>query len=90
MFAAIGSDGVKLVVWGIGDDDAQACQDAIGYLSEPDDGLCLITCEIDEEQRERILAGEVDCRTLGFDTRRLARDLDVHGRIFHAFESRTT
>ncbi len=34
MIAAVGSDGTRLVVWGIGDTEAEARADAQGYLDD--------------------------------------------------------
>lgn len=70
-FAAIGSDGTRAVVWGIGRDADQARRDAGQWLADNDPGyspgneLDLACAEITEDQAKRVLAGEVSCATLG-------------------------
>jgi hypothetical protein len=62
--AAIGTDGLRPVVWGLGEDWEEAQADAQGYS---DRLLRLVYVEVEEEQRARICAGEVDCASLGIE-----------------------
>jgi hypothetical protein len=74
--AAIGSDGLRLVVWGLGETVEAARIDAIENLDdcawaaerEPgeyaDDTIVRYE-DVNDEQRARIVAGEIDCVDLG-------------------------
>jgi hypothetical protein len=58
-FAAIGTDGRRQVVWGLGDTDASALRDAEQNLRESDCVSELHVEPITNEQREIIEAGDV-------------------------------
>lgn len=64
MIAAIGSDGTRPVVWGLGETRAEAVSDA--YTTEETwagDGAAYV--EIDERTAARVLEGQIDCDALG-------------------------
>ena len=74
--AAIGSDGTRPVVWGLGETVEAARVDAIEHLDdcawaaerEPADyadDTIVRYADVDDEQRTRIVAGEIDCADLG-------------------------
>ena len=63
--AAIGSDGTRLVVWGLGDDEETALEDAVPYAQAAHPMPRLRCVDVDNEQRARIVAGEIDCVSLG-------------------------
>jgi hypothetical protein len=65
MIAAIGSNGLELVVWGIGDTREEAEEDATPYAAECTVAPSLTYVEIDEAQRAQIVAGNVSCASLG-------------------------
>ena len=68
--AAVGSDGLRLVVWGLGSDDQDALEDAAPYTTEDAYRMPRLRCvAVTEEQRAQIVAGEIDCATLGIDSR---------------------
>lgn len=64
-FAAIASNGVEPVVWGIGATEAEARDDA-DYLSDDAPGDYVIV-QITAEQREQIVGGEVSLESLGIE-----------------------
>ena len=66
--AAVGSDGLRLVVWGLGSDDQDALEDAVPYTEDAYPMPRLRCVEVTEEQRAQIVAGEIDCATLGIDS----------------------
>lgn len=63
MIAAIGTDGWRPVVWGVGDTLAEAHAEAARYLAEADAAAADVDCleyeEITEEQFAVIEAGDV-------------------------------
>jgi len=74
--AAIGLDGLRLVVWGLGETVEAARVDAIEHLddcawvaerepAEYADDTIVRYADVDDEQRTRIVAGEIDCADLG-------------------------
>lgn len=69
-YAAIASDGIRSVVWGVGWTEAEARRDAIRWLSEACDAPAdvddrsLTFQPITRDQFERIEAGVVDCAAL--------------------------
>ena len=59
-YAAIGTDGINPVVWGIGEDEREALDDAGHWLdSEGDEGQELLVVAIDAERAERVRSGDV-------------------------------
>jgi hypothetical protein len=76
VIAAIGSDGTRLVVWGIGATETEATEDSIGYGGPEEQPGRLTFAEINEEQRANIVAGMVACGELGIrGLDRLAREV---------------
>lgn len=75
MIAAIGADGTREVVWGLGSTEADAEADAREWLAEatgePVDAS-LRYCEVDADQAHAIMNGVIDVATLGL--RPAARD----------------
>ena len=65
IFAAVGGDGTRLVVWGIGDTRQEALEDAIGYDGQEDQPGRLVFVKINDGQRANIVAGMVGCEELG-------------------------
>ncbi len=66
MFAAIGSDGTRLVVWGLGRTEKAAEKDAIAEARDSDvDPELTHVVSITAAQAKRIRAGEVSVDTLG-------------------------
>jgi hypothetical protein len=63
--AAVGSDGTRLVVWGLGSDVEDALQDAAPYAEDAYTMPRLWCIDVDAEQEARIVAGEIDCAALG-------------------------
>lgn len=64
MIAAIGTDGMREVVWGLGDDEASCLADAALQNDGKDVGeLRLVS--VSEQQAERIRAGVVAVSALG-------------------------
>ncbi len=66
LIAAIGSDGVRPVVWGLATTDASAIAEACQQDHDgtwADDGSA--TCEISQEIVDQIRQGVVDCAALG-------------------------
>ena len=74
--AAIGSDGTRPVVWGLGETVEAARIDAIERLddcawaaerepAEYADDTIVRYEDVTDEQRARIVAGEIDCADLG-------------------------
>lgn len=72
MIAAIGDGGFFAVVWGLGETEdlaeADAKEWAEGSSTSWDSGGSAYV-EVPTEIAERIMAGEVDCRTLGIHVR---------------------
>jgi hypothetical protein len=65
-FAAIGSDGTREVVWGLGDSEEAAEAEALREAAASDvDPELTRTVEISDDVDTRIRAGEVDCEGLG-------------------------
>lgn len=64
MIAAIGSDGSRAVVWGVGPDASRAIRDAHDWLGDDDDTV-LITVPITDDQHAQVRAGAVDVGQLG-------------------------
>ena len=65
--AAVGSNGLELVVWGIGDTRDEAEEDATPYVEDSTIAPRLTYVEIDEAQRAQIVAGNVSCASLGIE-----------------------
>jgi hypothetical protein len=65
MVAAIGSNGLEMVVWGIGDSREEAEEDAAPYADDAYPRPRLTYVEIDEVQRANVVAGNVSCASLG-------------------------
>jgi hypothetical protein len=63
--AAVGTDGTRPVVWGVGKTGNDARADAESQLVECDGESPLVTVEISDEQLSRIKAGVVDAPELG-------------------------
>lgn len=63
-YAAIGDDGTRPVVWGLGASHAEALADA-ALQNDGDDVGALNVVVITAEQAERIRAGEVSTDVLG-------------------------
>jgi hypothetical protein len=76
LIAAIGSDGTRPVVWGVGSGEDAAREDAARWLEHPQPLIC---CEVTAGIATRIEAGEVDCRALGIAVR-----VDRDGEIIDA------
>lgn len=65
-FAAVGDDGTRPVVWGLGDTEAQARRDAEDQAYEFDCSTGILTLhEISDELARRIETGEIDAVALG-------------------------
>lgn len=65
-YAAIGTDGMRPVVWGVGESEQAAREDACLCDELTHDDLDALTLRpITDEQAVRIQRGEVDCKTLG-------------------------
>ena len=65
-YAAIGTDGIRPVVWGVGDspDAAEAeAREGVGGVEAPDAPLAVV--EITADQRREIDAGQVSTEALG-------------------------
>ncbi len=78
MIAAIGTDGVRPVVWGLGETEAHARNEARYYdAAWASRGSAFV--EVTPDIVARIKAGEVDCATLGIETR-----CDSCGRLVDA------
>ena len=68
MIAAVASNGVELVVWGLGETREEAEEDALGYGDEayrPVTRFAYVA--IDEAQRANVVAGNVSCASLGIE-----------------------
>jgi len=66
MYAAIGTDGMREVVWGIGETEEAAEAEAASEAREAGcDPELRRTVAVTAEQAARIEAGEVDAATLG-------------------------
>ena len=76
MIAAVGHDGFRPVVWGVGSDEDAAREDAARWLEHPQNLIC---CEVPAAIAARIEAGEVDCEALGIGVR-----VDRDGEIVDA------
>lgn len=63
-FAAIGDDGRRPVVWGVGDTDEEALADARSELRQAGATSELRVVEITAERRAAIEAGDVDAEGL--------------------------
>jgi hypothetical protein len=72
--AAIGSDGTRLVVWGVGATEDAATRDAARWLHIDRDTTPLCFAEIDTLTLARIVTGAVDCELLGLQTPELLRE----------------
>lgn len=77
MIAAIGSDGTRPVVWGLGETGEAAIADADSQDSNDWRHGGWDTCEVSPTIAARIEDGEIDCETLGIAVR--VRD----GQITH-------
>lgn len=62
--AAVGIDGDRWVVWGLGTDKRDALEDSLTENGFPAKLTCV---EVDREQEARIIAGEIDCLALGIE-----------------------
>lgn len=78
MIAAIGSDGTRPVVWGIGETEETAFADADTQGSYDWRTGGWATCEVPPEIVARIQTGVVDCATLGIAV------FWLDGQIIHA------
>lgn len=80
-YAAVGSDGKRIVVWGIGQTADGARKDGVSEMVEQCEAGKLTVVPISAEQHERIAEGIVDCESLGMDTKTIAKELgfDVRG-----------
>jgi hypothetical protein len=63
MYAAIGTDGKRPVVWGLGRDSDAALDDALANGYDGD----MITVVIDDATAKRVESGEVSCESLGIE-----------------------
>jgi hypothetical protein len=63
--AAIGSDGLRLVVWGLGADEQSAIEDAARWVEESHPAPELTCVKVNLDQVARIAAGAIDCSALG-------------------------
>lgn len=63
-YAAIGTDGNRPVVWGIGASEDAAEQDAHEELRAGDCESALVYCEITAEDAARVEAGDVDATAI--------------------------
>lgn len=80
--AALGSDGRRLVVWGLGATEDAAEQDAAKWLADEKPGATpLVYVEIDGATLARIKAGEVCAESLGLLTRETLSDAKRAGVI---------
>jgi len=68
-YAAIGTDGIRPVVWGLGETEGAAGTEARIQQAQSVDGDplndALVIIEVTAEQSERVTAGVVDLETLG-------------------------
>jgi hypothetical protein len=76
VIAAVGHDGFRPVVWGVGSDEDAAREDAARWLAHPQNLICV---EVNQLVATRIEAGEVDCEALGIGVR-----VDRDGEIVDA------
>jgi hypothetical protein len=65
--AAIGSNGLEPVVWGVGDTREEAEEDARGYTSDAYPAPKLEYVDIDDAQLANVIAGVVSCAQLGIE-----------------------
>lgn len=73
--AAIGSDGTRLVVWGLGATEDAAEQDAAKWLADEQPGATpLCYAKIDTLTLARIATGEVSAESLGLETPEMLSD----------------
>lgn len=64
MIAAIGTDGTRPVVWGLGDTNGEARTDALQTEETWASGGHAYV-EVPEHVSARVLEGQIDCNTLG-------------------------
>lgn len=67
MIAAIGADGTRLVVWGLGATEDEAEADA---RTNEADGVALAYIAVSDAEAVRVGAGTVGLKDLGIDVRR--------------------
>lgn len=79
MIAAIGTDGRRFVVWGLGSTEDAARRDAYSWDETWSRGRGSVCLSISRELAARVEDGEVDCDTLGISV-----TLDAHGFIVGA------
>lgn len=68
-YAAVGDDGTRPVVWGVGDSDEQAREDAGQYIPRDGRGWREVVADlrivpVSQERYERIMQGDVDASDL--------------------------
>lgn len=63
-FAAIGSDGLRTVVWGVGDSEGDALSDASLWLGDDFASTDLVIRAITSAQFEAVLAGNISWECL--------------------------
>jgi hypothetical protein len=74
-FAAVGENGLRPVVWGVGESEAAAREDARLALENGDARSELTMVPVSDEIAVRIQRGEVDAESLGLDTKAIAMEL---------------
>lgn len=74
-FAAVGTDGTRLVVWGLGTTEDEAEADACEQ--EGSNGVELTTVQITAEQAELVRAGVVSVDELGIPVESLRKPLNL-------------
>jgi hypothetical protein len=69
-YAAVGTDGIRPVVWGLGATREDAEEDAIENLAQSGDRSPLVYVSIDDRTAERVEGGWVDADGLGIELSR--------------------
>jgi hypothetical protein len=68
MIAAIGTDGIRLIVWGIGANEDEALEDAWFWLDQQGlGGITLDMYELTDDQLASVSRGRIDAIELGID-----------------------
>lgn len=78
-YVAIGNDGQRAVVWGVGLTYDESLEDASAWMPHPQYVRSLYVLAVSEELADRVEAGTVACSDLGIAVR-----YDAHGAIVGA------
>lgn len=64
-FVAVGNDGFRPVIWGLGDTEAEAINDAVSQPDGPDDDTYLMVHPCTPVIEERVQRGDVSWNATG-------------------------